>query len=185
MKLQDLGYTNKWIEYGFIDLEIIKIQLDEFNKGNDLNAEHYRYRTFINWLESKDAFTDIEIENYFKLASEDPDSLMAGSAVKELFISSKITNSQFELIKSKLPELGNWTKKLILRESLKRRILNEKLSKELVDQCIIYKKEFNDSLLIELIIKATNEVEFLIDFTNGDFGKRIKNLAIEKIKTCR
>lgn len=183
MNFTDLGYTKKWLDYGLLTEEILNRQYVEFQKGEDLNIEHYRYATFLNWLNLKEYFTDVEIKNYIELALEDKDVLMAGAAVKELFTHSKISRSQFELIKQELPQFGNWTVKLIQREELKKSIENNKLTKDLVKQCINHSKQFNENILIELIIHKTNKMEIIEQFTKVDFGKKIRNLANEKLRS--
>lgn len=182
VKLQDLGYTNKWLKYGFIDHETLNAQFDEFKRGEDENAEHYRYRTFRNWLSRKENFTDLEVENFLELAFEDADPLMASSAVKELFTSHRISDHQFDVIKEKLPAFGDWTTKLIGRETLLKRLRKEELSQDLIDECILFSKEFRDYILISIVIERTNDPEVISQFTNGDYGKKTKNLANQKLR---
>lgn len=119
--MEVLGYTEKWIEYGFLTEEILQNQLAEFEKGEDQNTEHYRYGAFLYWFDQRNAFSDTEVEHYIELALNDPHELMAGSAIKELFTSSKITDTQYDLIKRELPKFGKWTTKLIQKEEIKRK----------------------------------------------------------------
>lgn len=181
MKKLELGYTKKWIAYNFLNKNILSQQLTEFKKGGDQNIEHYRYASFVNWLDKKSKLTDQEVNHYLELAGEDVDVQMGGTAIKDLFVSPKITKQQFELIKSKLPEFGDWTKKLIAREVLIRRLNKEELTKELFNQCFKYKNEFNDNRLLILIIKKTNKLEILSLFLEVEIGKKIKTLASNKI----
>lgn len=185
MELNDLGYTDKWVSYGFLNKDILDNQLIEFRKGEDQNTEHYRYGTFLNWLSRKDSFTDQEVQNFIELALEDDDELMAGSAVKELFTSFQINDIQFDIIKSQLPKFGEWTIKLISREELKNKIENENLTEGLLRKCISHANEFNENVLIELIIEQADNSEFIAEFATNDYGEKIRNLANEKLKRLK
>ncbi len=150
-------------------METLTSQLSEFKKD-----EHYRYAAFLNWVNQKDQFTDVEIEEYIELALNDPNGLMAGSAVKALFICPQISESQFHLIKQKLPKFGDWTNKLIRREDLKKTIKNEKLTDDILKKCVEYSKEFKENVLIELIINRTDNAVIIEEFTKSDYGKRFE-----------
>lgn len=181
MKTLKLGYSEKWLEYNFISEAILSNQITVFEKGEDINAEHFRYASFQNWLEGKDKLTDKEINQYIELAHDDKDKLMAGSAMKDLFVSPKITERQFEIVKGKLPQFGDWTKKLITRSVLSKRLDNEQLSTELFDLCLAYNEEFRDNRLLFAIIEKTDNVEFLTKIMELEVGKRIKTSAQKKL----
>jgi hypothetical protein len=74
---------------------------------------------------------------------------------------------------------------LIQREELKRRIENELLTEGLVRACIDYRQLFNENSLIELIIDKAEGIEILNLFTENDFGKGIRNRALEKIRRIK
>lgn len=182
MKLEDLGYTHKWLKYAVLDQETLKAQFVEYKRGEDQNIEHYRYSTLRNWLSKKAEFTDSEVENFLELAVEDGDQLMAGSAVKELFTSSGISDHQFDVIKEKLPAFGDWTTKLIRRETLLRQLRKEKWSQGLINECILFSKEFKDHILIRTIVERTDDPEVISQFANGSYGKKTENLVSQKLK---
>lgn len=181
MNLTDLGYSEKWLEYGILDEEILQLQFLEFQKGEDQNTEHYRYATFLNWLKQKDTFSDLEVEHFIALTLVDADKTMAGTALKELFTSSKISPAQFDFIKTKLPLFGDWTIKLINREELKKKINEGTLTKETFYQCVEHAKKFKDNILIELCIEITENTNLLLVLTSPDFGKKISTLANAKL----
>lgn len=185
MELEDLGYNQKWVEYGLLTEETLTNQLSKFQKDGDQNSEHYRYGAFKSWLDHKTEFTSLEINQFIELALGDADQIMAGSAVKALFTHRNISDNQFNLIKTELPKFGDWTIKLIQREELKKRIEREPLTKGLVQSCINYRQAFKDNVLIELVIDEADEISIVDQFTANDFGKRIKNLANEKIKIIK
>lgn len=42
MKLELLGYSQKWLEYEFLTEEQFQEQIAIFHQGEDQNTEHYR-----------------------------------------------------------------------------------------------------------------------------------------------
>jgi len=115
------------------------------------------------------------------LANIDPDKSMAGMAVKDLFTAAILTEEQFEIISHKLPAFGAWTRKLIIREVLERRLKKEELSEELFRQCFEYKKEFKDNRLLMRIIELSNNKEILALFETSGSGKQLRKLAQKKV----
>jgi hypothetical protein len=184
MKLEKLGYTPKWIKFKLLNETIFNEQLEELenmDKEEEKNIEHFRYYTFIHWLESKKSISDKEIENFLLLAHEDEHQLMAGSAVRSLFTSPIITDAQFEALKVQLAEFGDWTKKLIIREDLTKRMNKEALTFEFYQECLAYKNKFEDSRLLVAIIAATEDEKILEDFEGNGCGKRIRTLASKRL----
>lgn len=64
-------------------------------------------------MRENDGFSDLQIQNFIILVEQDTDSLMAGSALKQLFLSDKLTLSQFERVEHVLMNFGSWALKLI------------------------------------------------------------------------
>jgi hypothetical protein len=185
MKLAKLGYTPKWIKFNLLNETIFNEQLEELEnlgKDEEANIEHFRYYTFINWLESKKSISDKEIENYLLLAHEDEHQIMAGSAVRSLYLSPIITDEQFEGLKEKLAEFGDWTQKLIIREDLNRRLEKEEITFEFYQECLAYKNKFEDSRLLVAIIAKTEDEKILNDFETNGCGKRIRTLASKRLR---
>ena len=46
MQLATLGYTEKWIEYNFLDKKTFDLQLKAFEEEADQDTAPFRYRTF-------------------------------------------------------------------------------------------------------------------------------------------
>ena len=182
MDILKLGYTKKWIEFNFLTEKTLSKQIVEFEKEEFKNAVPFRYASFKKWLESKQEITNEDVGNYIELAIEDIDDRMSGSAIKDLFVSSKISEEQFEIIKLKLPLFGEWTQKLITREVLLRRVKSERISPELFKLCYDYKVKFKDNRLLINIIKETNDSQCLSFFSELDVGKKLKTLAQNKLK---
>ena len=115
MDLAKLSYHPKWIEYKFLSKEILEQQLSEFNKGEDTNSEHYRYRTFKSFIQNNPKFTDNQVNHFIELTQIDPDETMAGSALSEFIQSGKLNPNQYLITKQAFIEFGEWTKKVIDR----------------------------------------------------------------------
>ena len=68
MDILKLGYTKKWIDYGFLTEEILSKQIAEFEKEGTKPVEHYRYTLFVNWLKGKEALNNEEINNFIAVS---------------------------------------------------------------------------------------------------------------------
>jgi hypothetical protein len=111
MSLAKLGYSKNWVKFKFITKEIVEDQTNEFKLSEDPTAELLRFDSFMNWIESRNSFTQDEIDQFLVLALEDEDPLMAGAAVRELFSSPDLSDELFNYMITRLPEFGDWTKK--------------------------------------------------------------------------
>jgi hypothetical protein len=78
MSLAKLGYSKNWVKFKFITKEIVEDQTNEFKLSEDPTAELLRFDSFMNWIESRNSFTQDEIDQFLVLALEDEDPLMAG-----------------------------------------------------------------------------------------------------------
>lgn len=185
MSLAKLGYTEKWIRYKFIDEAIFKKQFDQFKEDSSFDTTKLRYSVFMKWIESKETFTNREVKNFLELARHDEDIQMAGTALKELFLSPKISSDQFEMLVVKLPEFGPWTQKLIRREVLLRKLESEPITFAIYKRCLAYKNDFSDSRPLIAMIKKTEDEEILADFEGNDCGKKIKTLALNKLSQVK
>lgn len=181
MKLSKLGYTKKWIRYDFLTPELFEKQLNHFIASEEKVQENYRFTTFVNWINDQTSISDRGLENYVELAVEDPNEYMAGSALKELIESPKISDKQFNHLKLQFSTFGDWTTKIITKETLIRRLNKEELSLELFEECLLYKTTYKDSRLLVSIINQTEDLNILSQFADSPVGKRIKTLADKKI----
>ena len=136
MNLEKLGYTQRWVEYEILDEKNFTSQLADYQNGRDENTEHYRYATLRNWIENKINFSNNEIYNFLEIITAEPDTSMAGSAVKLLYISSKISEEQSRIIEVKFKLFGEWAVMLIEREAIKKRLFQEDLKLDLFNKII-------------------------------------------------
>ena len=111
--LKKLAYHSKWIEYDFLDLNVLEKQINEFDSGEDPHEEHHRYHSFLLWINKQESFTDLEIKNFIELINLDEDQSMASGALSRLFRSDKLSISQYLKVKTQMLTYGDWAKKLI------------------------------------------------------------------------
>lgn len=183
MSHNQLGYTQKWWDYHFLTPSILQQQLEEYAKGEDGHTEHYRYWTFLNFLEGKEQLSQQEIEHFLELALEDSDSSMAGAVVKVLFCSSLLSPSQYQFIKSQLPNFGAWTEKLIARQDLQQQLQQvSSVSWELFQQCWAYREQFKENVLVELVLEKTDNQVILEFILQSTIGKKYKTKAAYKLQ---
>lgn len=185
MDLIKLGYTVHWVDYGVLTEDQFLKQEQDFDKSDGLRTEHYRAETFSNWIKSKDRITETELKQFLFLVKSDTNELMAGTAITELYSSDLLTDSQFDYLTNKLPQFGDWTKKLITRVVLKRKLINEPITEEIYAECLKYKNQFKDNRLMFLLIKKTKDLSILEKFENNGSGKQVRTLASKKIKRLR
>lgn len=178
--VRGLGYSKKWLDYGFITEEAYLEQLQESKKSKDKELSEFRLESFNNWLSAQKALNVTEIEQFLELAKEDKDPLMAGTALKSLFVSEILSENQFKFLKRKLPEFGDWTKKFIAFTDLNKR-LEKGVNPELYLDALSYKKQFRDSRPLVEVIKNTDDVEILSDFETNGCGKQLRTMAQKRL----
>lgn len=170
--LSMLGYTARWLEYGLLTEILLWEQLSTFAKENDKNTEHYRYATFRNYLAAKDFLTDLELDHYMELALSDHDNVMAGAALVDLFTRANLSDDQFDKLITQLKGLGDWTNNTVTRQTLLRKLKQEKLTDTLFRECI----EQGDAVVQEYIIPLSNAEQLTALSVEGR-TKKIKTMA--------
>jgi hypothetical protein len=175
-KLAKIGYTTLWLDYKILTIDYLAEQEQFFDNSDDQNTEHYRYQTFRHYLSSKDKLSDIEFDNYLKLTFEENDPLMAGSAAADLFNKLDLTNFQFEKLCKTIGHFGEWTEKVVTRQTLLRQLKLSKLTTELLKECIVN----GDSVIHEYILDIA-DLNQLQELTINGKNKKIRNIASEKV----
>jgi hypothetical protein len=113
IKLSQLGYTETWLNVGILTEKMLESQLQELMPGDDTNKEHYRYRTFITYLNCHTTLSDSQVEQIISLFQHDSDKTMAGSSLAKLLELRSLTASQFNSVSKALSGFGKWTEKRI------------------------------------------------------------------------
>ncbi len=60
-QLDILRYHADWLEYGFLEADLLYKQIAIYQSGEDDNTEHYRYAAFRYVLAARDQMSDAEI----------------------------------------------------------------------------------------------------------------------------
>ena len=139
--LDTLNYSQKWLEYGFIDEDLLIDQFNEFHSSDDKKTAHYRYSSFIKFLDSVEKITDEQLKQLVELCVEDEDKLTAGAALMKLIkYRSILTLEQLtEFEKHEIVAADDF-QSAIKAQKLKIKLETHELTQELMDEII----EFGD-----------------------------------------
>lgn len=177
-----LGYCQNWLEFEILTPELFALQLANFQQGDNKNSEHFRYSCLLDFIRRHEHFSDLQIKNFITLVEQDSDNLMAGSALKFFYECGKLTPSQFKTVEQALLSFGEWTAKFIEQNRLMTALEYSPLTADLVHQCIDFKEKYKSKILLQIIIEKTDDKAILEVFTTDNFGKKIRNLAKQKLK---
>jgi hypothetical protein len=81
---QLLGFTPAWFALGVVDDVVLARQRSEWDKGEDRNAEHYRYGAFRAFLATRRPLTPELAAALFELGAADPDQSMGGAMMADV-----------------------------------------------------------------------------------------------------
>lgn len=178
-----LNYSDLWFKFGFLTEKELDEQIKIFEKGEDTSTEHYRYKSFRKFLSSRKKFTEDEIDKYLQLAKIDEDEIMAGAAIVGLLSHRELSDHQFEKVCAALQLFGNWTEKIILRETLYRKF----------NKAIHNKEIFKEEVFSEFLNKGNGDVHrVLIWYANkaqmeliAEKGatKAVRNIAKQELRS--
>lgn len=172
-----LGYTAKWLDYGFLTAAQLAEQAHLFSNSGDQYTEHYRYASFRNYLSGNNTLTDEQFLRYLELAMGDADKLMAGAALVDLFTRTDLTQVQFHQLIAQMEPLGTWTQSVIARQTLLRKLKQEVLTEALFEACFVQ----GDNVIQEYLIHLSDR-EQLQKLAAEGRTKRIRNMALEQLK---
>jgi hypothetical protein len=74
-----LEFSQEWIDLGIITPAKLKQLEYEWSAGEDTDTEHYRWRAFLDFIESKESLDDNTARALYNLGANDPDGAMGGS----------------------------------------------------------------------------------------------------------
>ncbi|MDP6542520.1 MAG: hypothetical protein QGH60_00930 [Phycisphaerae bacterium] len=180
--LARLGYDREWISSGIISEQFLLAQYAEIQMSDDDNAEHYRCGAYRNYIQSKQALSDDEIDNIFALTDCGPDGEdLRLNRVIELVRSGLLTAEQFG-------ELGNRSEvhqppvdKVYARHEILRAI-DERGLAETFERI----KQTQDSWVHERVLEHPDLVsEQVVWLAQNGANKRIRNVAKQLSKSRR
>jgi hypothetical protein len=175
--LAKLGYSPGWLEYGFIDEDMLREQSKQYDISTDKHTEHYRYAAFRAVLRKRVALDDMFLEKYIHLAQLDEDQSMAQAALMLLIGWPHLSDLQLERLSAHpafaLPVL----QRQIERIRLLRQLRSSPLTEELFERCIVSRDETVQRELLERSDISRQQVEVL--------QERGANMAIRNISKQR
>jgi hypothetical protein len=133
--LEQLGYTESWIDAGVLDRSLLLEQFERLEGGGSKKLGRYRAKAVSTWLARNDAIGDAELDAFLTLIAPDPDAKMVQGAVAELIQSPRLGLDQLGRIARANPTLMRRHEPLIRRTYLRRR-LAEGVSDDLIEQVI-------------------------------------------------
>jgi hypothetical protein len=178
--LRRLGYTQKWIDYGFLDRKALGEQILEFESGHGPNPEHYRFRRFLSVLESRASLTGKEIDQYVELALEDPDQAMGRSALIELIRWPGLQEPEYERLAASHTGLQD----VVLRRALTRARLIRILAKSdlAADDCDLCIRQGDSVVQRRLLERARLSREQLEYLKSHGRNRAIRNMAASMLR---
>lgn len=179
INLSKLGYTRKWLDSGVLTKENLHDQLELFKTGGDTNTEHYRYKTLIDFIESKSIISDVDLSNFLEIAISDADASMSSSAMERFLKKDYLTDKQFKMLSASLSDFGDWTEKVIARQKLIRRLKAEELTEELFRESLLSNDKVIHTILLSLVEHEKNRLEAL---AKNAANSKIKNQAAQLLK---
>ena len=91
-----------------------------------------RYAVIMNWLDAQSEISQKQTEQFIEIALEDGDKILGGKSLVALLERPDLPPAQFDLVKHNLWRFGEWTKKVITKEELRRRLEKEELTLSLI-----------------------------------------------------
>ncbi|MDQ3686380.1 MAG: hypothetical protein M3430_12395 [Acidobacteriota bacterium] len=81
---QTLEFSQEWIDLGIVTHGKLKQIEAEWAKGDDRNTEHYRWRAFHDFIQSKETLDADTATALYDLGANDPDYAMGGAIMAEI-----------------------------------------------------------------------------------------------------
>jgi hypothetical protein len=79
-----LQFTQEWIDLGIITPEKLNELEHEWQSSDDRNIEHYRWRAFLDFIQSNSSLDENVLRCLYRLGANEADSTMGGSIMAEV-----------------------------------------------------------------------------------------------------
>ena len=96
--LSKLRYSQIWLESGVLHIAELKQQIADYNNGIDFNKVHYRYKTYVSFLQSQSSLDNATLCQIIEISKAYEDKAMACSATLFLLKTDYLTTQQFETV---------------------------------------------------------------------------------------
>ncbi len=177
-EIQLFGYNKYWIELGIVDKSKIEEDLKQFKIGDDSDPDHFRHKRLIHWLKNKQATNEIEFDILCHLVSNDIDISYANNVATEFYNSNFLNAEHKSTLESKIENLSPFLKSFVQKNRLKRKIITDEISKDEIVELV----NAESNSLLKLLVDTTENMETLKMLSECKGSKKVKNVAIEKMK---
>lgn len=146
--LQELGYSEAWLEAGLLDRALLAEQFQRYQAGGTRKTGKYRAQALAAWQKGTAPIADAQLDAFLALMTADPDAKMAQSAIAELIQSSRISLEQLERI-------AQSDSKLMKRHeaAIRRSYLTRRLDQGVTDQLLARVIEYEDASIQTKLIR--------------------------------
>lgn len=128
-----LGYSSAWFEAGILDSCFLAVQVEQFqNATGDKNTEHYRFRAFQAFLQTRTGLSDADLQVLVDIGTSDP--VLTGPILFSLVKTRLLTLDQLGSISAQSTDPA--FRVLILRHCLLLK-LKDSPDRTILDRCVI------------------------------------------------
>jgi hypothetical protein len=177
--LRLLGYSKKWIEYGFLDREALEEQASQLALGDDPNPEHLRFGAFRSVLMSRRSLSGEDVDHYIELALADPDQNMGEAALRELAEWPHLEESEYEKLSTHKAFQAASMRGAMLWGKLIRDLNSSKLTPE---GCDLYIEAGNSEVQRLLLDKAKLSRDQLERLKGAGKSRAVRNMATARLQ---
>ena len=83
---RELEFSQEWIDLGIITADSLNQIVEEWISSDDRCPEHYRWRSFLAFVESQDSLDEITARRLYNLGASDRDVSMGGSIMAQILL---------------------------------------------------------------------------------------------------
>jgi hypothetical protein len=173
-----LQLSDGWLELGVLTEEQLASLAQEFAVGDDPNPEHYRYRVFREYLESRRPLPADTAEALYELGAADPDRAMGQAMMHDVVNLPECP----ETVREKAAASGErHLARLVHRKRLLARA-DAGLTAEVFEECLAA----GDAVVQrELLARAALSREQLEQLAADGGNRAVRNLAAAQLRSRR
>jgi hypothetical protein len=112
----ELSFSKQWVDTGIVTADSFTKIKKEYLKGEDRNAEHYRWGAFKAFIKKNDLIDTDKFYTIYGLAKNDPDYAMGRAMIFEI---SKRSDCPEKLIDTVIEDAVKKSDKSLLNHALK------------------------------------------------------------------
>ncbi len=180
--METLHYNPKWFQYGFIDDQALKSQMDALSFDSDACLEHYRFDAFKSLLSSRRQLDNSTVDHFIELAELDEDQTMAESALGLLVKHKDLTTSQLNRLKTHPAYATQALQEIITRMELSRILDSSEPIEDIIHRCITLGDNTVQRKLVQNPDISKEQLELI---AKSGINRAVRNLAREKLRSSR